>query len=160
MFCLDKVYSCGLTRKASKTPWKKTRISPYWKGKLVEYFCLGVPAQRLHFQVPYSQPTLLRWFRMLRETIYRNTIRSSNLFPERLRWMKLYLVVEDLANVVGEPQGKAFFWDLLEKRTSLDFSPFLEDQRNHETLYHQIYQVRQSILHGRLVCLHLSSYSW
>ena len=67
---------CGLTRKASKNLWKKTRISPYWKGRLVEYFCLGVPAYRLRFQVPYSQPTIQRWFRMLRETIYRNVTKE------------------------------------------------------------------------------------
>ena len=65
---------CGLTRKVSKNLWKKTRISPYWKGRLVEYFCLDVPAYRLRFQIPYSQPTILRWFRMPREAIYRKTM--------------------------------------------------------------------------------------
>jgi len=67
---------CGLTRKVSKSLWKKSRISPYWKGKLVEYFYLGVPAYRLRFQVPYSQLTIQRCFRMLREAIYRNTIKD------------------------------------------------------------------------------------
>ena len=54
--------NCGLTRKGSKNIWQKTRISPYWKGRLVDYFSLGVPAYRLRFQVPYSKPTILRWF--------------------------------------------------------------------------------------------------
>ncbi len=67
---------CDLTRKISKSLWKKRRISPYWKGRFVEYFCLGVPAYRLRFQVPYSQLTLQRCFRMLRETIYQNTIQE------------------------------------------------------------------------------------
>jgi len=34
---------CGLIRKASQNIWKKRRISPYWKGRLIEYFCLGIP---------------------------------------------------------------------------------------------------------------------
>ena len=67
---------CGLTRKRAKTLWQKTRISPYWKGRLVDYFCLGVPAYRLRFQVPYSQPTILRWFRNLREVIYQGIIKE------------------------------------------------------------------------------------
>ena len=67
---------CGLTKKVSKNLWKKSRISPYWKGRLVEHFCLGVPAYHLRFQVPYSQPTIQRWFRMLREAIYLNTIKE------------------------------------------------------------------------------------
>ena len=65
---------CGLTRKIAKNIWKKRRISPYWKWRLIEYFCLGVPAYRLRFQVPYSQLTIQRCFRMFRETIYQNVI--------------------------------------------------------------------------------------
>jgi transposase len=68
--------SCGLTRKKSKNLWGKTRISPHWKGRLVDYFCLGVPAYRLRFPVPYSQPTILRWFRNLREVIYQDIIKD------------------------------------------------------------------------------------
>ena len=67
---------CGLTRKSSKNIWQKTRISPYWKGRLVEFFSLGVPAYRLRFQVPYSKPTIIKWFRMLREVIYQNIIKD------------------------------------------------------------------------------------
>jgi len=68
--------NCGLTRKGSKTLWQKTRISPYWKGRLVEFFSLGVPAYRLRFQVPYSKPTILKWFRILREVIYQDSIKD------------------------------------------------------------------------------------
>jgi transposase len=68
--------NCGLTRKSSKNIWKKTRISPYWKGRLVDYFSLGVPAYRLRFQAPYSKPTILRWFRTLREAIYQDSIKD------------------------------------------------------------------------------------
>jgi len=67
---------CGLTRKASKNLWKKTRISPYWKGRLVPIFLFRCTRYRLRFQVPYSQPTILRWFRMLREMIYRKAIKE------------------------------------------------------------------------------------
>ena len=67
---------CGLTRKISKNIWKRKRISPYWKGRLIEYFCLGVPAYRLRFQVPYSQLTIQRCFRIFRESIYWNVIKD------------------------------------------------------------------------------------
>lgn len=70
--------NCGLTRKSSKNIWQKTRISPYWKGRLVDYFSLGVPAYRLRFQVP-SKPTILRWFRTLREVIYQDSIKDLKL---------------------------------------------------------------------------------
>ena len=68
--------NCGLTRKSSKNLWQSTRISLYWKGKLVDYFSLGVPAYRLRFQVPYSKPTMLRWVRTLREIIYQDSIQE------------------------------------------------------------------------------------
>jgi transposase len=42
----------------------------------VDYFCLGVLAYRLRFQVPYSQPTIQRWFRNLRKVIYQETIKD------------------------------------------------------------------------------------
>jgi len=62
--------SCNLTRKFNTVLWQKTRISPYWKGRLIEYFCFGVPVYRLRFQIPLDRKTILRWFRILRETIY------------------------------------------------------------------------------------------
>ena len=68
--------NCGLTRKLSKNLWKKRRISPYWKRRLIEYFGLGVPAYHLRFQVPYSQLTIQRCFIMFRETIYNDNIQD------------------------------------------------------------------------------------
>jgi transposase len=65
---------CGLTRKEQKTYWLSTQISPYWKGRLIEFFCLGVPAYRLRFQVPLNSKTIERWFRMIREAIYQYQI--------------------------------------------------------------------------------------
>lgn len=62
--------SCGLTRKFDQKIWESTRISPYWKGRLVELFCYGVPAYRLRFQVPLDIKTVQRWFRIIREAIY------------------------------------------------------------------------------------------
>jgi transposase len=61
---------CGLTRKLDQTRWQATKIAPYWKGRLTEFFCLGVPAYRLRFQVPLDLKTVQRWFRILREAIY------------------------------------------------------------------------------------------
>jgi len=66
---------CGLTRKPNKVLWQKTRTSPFWKGRLIEFFCLGVPAYRLRFQVPLNLKTIQRWFQIFREVIYENQIR-------------------------------------------------------------------------------------
>jgi len=67
---------CGLTRKKEKTYWKSTQISAYWKGRLLEFFCLGVPAYRLRFQVPLNIKTIERWYRLLREAIYQSQIQE------------------------------------------------------------------------------------
>lgn len=67
---------CDLTRKFDQPQWTKTRISPYWKGRLLEFFCLGVPAYRLRFQVPVHQDTIQRWFKILREVIYRQALKE------------------------------------------------------------------------------------
>jgi transposase len=67
---------CSLTRKFDKTLWQSARISPYWKGRLLEFFCLGVPAYRLRFQVPLDQKTIQRWFRILREAIYQCEVKG------------------------------------------------------------------------------------
>lgn len=86
---------CSLTRRSKKNLWKKTSIYFYLKERLVEYFCLGVPDYRLHFQVPYSQPTIQKGLRILRETIYLKTIiELKRLFPERSRWMRPCLKVQ------------------------------------------------------------------
>jgi transposase len=69
---------CRLTRKFGRTRWQKARISPYWKGRLVEFFCLGVPAYRLRFQVPLDQKTVQRWYRILRETIWEKALREAS----------------------------------------------------------------------------------
>ena len=67
---------CNLTRKFDKNLWQSARISPYWKGRLLEFFCLGVPAYRLRFQVPLDRKTIQRWFRILREAIYQHELKE------------------------------------------------------------------------------------
>lgn len=67
---------CGLTRKFDKTYWNSTKMSPYWKGRLLEYFCLGVPAYRLRHQVPLDLKTVQRWFRILRIAIYSHEMKE------------------------------------------------------------------------------------
>lgn len=67
---------CGLTRKFEKTYWNSARLSPYWKGRLLEYFCLGVPAYRLRLQVPIDLKTVQRWFRILRLAIYSHEMKE------------------------------------------------------------------------------------
>ena len=51
---------------------------------MVEFFSLGVPAYRLRFQVPYSKPTILRWFRMLREVIYEDSMKDLKPLPGKI----------------------------------------------------------------------------
>lgn len=67
---------CGLTRKFDKTYWGSTKMSPYWKGRLIEYFCLGVPAYQLRFEVPLDLKTVQRWFRILRLAIYQHEMKE------------------------------------------------------------------------------------
>ncbi len=74
---------CGLTRKFDKTYWTSTKMSPYWKGRLLEYFCLGIPAYRLRYQVPLDLKTVQRWFRILRLAIYSHEMREMRQFMEK-----------------------------------------------------------------------------
>jgi transposase len=71
---------CGLTRKFDRTGWDATRISPYWKGRLLEFFCLGVPVYRLRFQVPLNRKTIQRLFSFLRELIYEAALQELYSF--------------------------------------------------------------------------------
>ncbi len=59
-------------------------MSPYWKGRLLEFFCLGVPAYRLRFQVPVDQKTIQRWFQILREVIYDNEMRKLSALSGKI----------------------------------------------------------------------------
>jgi transposase len=52
-----------------------SRLSPYWKGRLLEYFCFGVPAYRLRFQAPISQKAIQRWYRIMRVCIYQTVLK-------------------------------------------------------------------------------------
>lgn len=72
----SRCQQCGLTRKIRRVLWASARISPYWKGRLLEYFSLGVPAYRLRFQVPADRKTIQRWFRFFREVIYDQQIKE------------------------------------------------------------------------------------
>jgi transposase len=58
---------CGLTRKKEKT---------FWKERLLEFFCLGVPAYRLRFQVPLNLKTIERWYRFMRGALYQYQIQE------------------------------------------------------------------------------------
>lgn len=45
-------------------------MSRYWKGQLVKFFALGVPAYRLRYLVPVTLPTIERFYRVMRQAIY------------------------------------------------------------------------------------------
>jgi len=67
---------CGLTRKFDRTYWNAAKMTPYWKGRLIEYFCRGVPAYRLRHQIPLDIKTIQRWFRILRIAIYAHEMKE------------------------------------------------------------------------------------
>lgn len=68
---------CGLRRYFKPLRvFDLTRISSYWKWRLVEFFILGVPAYRLRFQVPYSLPTIREWYKLIRKAIYDHIIKD------------------------------------------------------------------------------------
>ena len=76
--------SCGLTRKYNTVLWKTSKMTPFWKGRLLDYFCLGVPAYRLRFQIPYSLRTIERWFHILREAIYVNQLKELTVLTGQI----------------------------------------------------------------------------
>ncbi len=49
--------------------WNSFKLSERNKRKLLEYFVLGVPAYRLRFRGPASQPTIKRFFRVIRTVL-------------------------------------------------------------------------------------------
>jgi len=53
-----------------RTYWDRTNMSPYWKGHVVRFFVLGVPAYRLRHMVPVALATIERFYRVLRQAIY------------------------------------------------------------------------------------------
>ena len=76
----DGRYRCVRCRRDQRfrtgTFWSKSRILPYWKGRLLEYFCLGVPAYRLRFRVPLHLHTIERFYRLVRLAIYQDSLRQ------------------------------------------------------------------------------------
>jgi transposase len=58
-------------------------MSPYWKGRLLEYFCLGIPAYRLRYQVPLDLKTVQRWFRILRLAIYSQEMKEMRQLVDK-----------------------------------------------------------------------------
>lgn len=152
---------CGLTRKFDKTLWYSTKISPYWKGRLLEFFCLGVPAYRLRFQVPLDIKTIQRWFRILREDIYDQEIKElselsgqiemdETMFGGRISGKRGWGTAGNRM-VLGLYQlnGKVLVFPITKQREERS-DPL--DDRSHES--------RKPLLHGRLARLHIFGYSW
>lgn len=69
---------------SSRTYWQTTYVKPYWKGKLVDYFALGVPAYRLRHSVPASLRTIERFYRSIRQAIYQDSLRQLALLEGSL----------------------------------------------------------------------------
>ena len=51
-----------------------SRLSGQHKARLIEYFCLGVPAYRLRFLMSVSQKTVQRFYKLLRICLYQNSL--------------------------------------------------------------------------------------
>ena len=51
----------------------------YWKGQVVRFFTLGVPAYRLRYVVPVTLPTIERFYRMIRHAIYATSLQELRL---------------------------------------------------------------------------------
>lgn len=62
-----KCRTCHKTFTRQTSRFRKVRLI---LPKLIEYFCLGVPAYRLRFIMPLSQTTIQSVFRFFRELIY------------------------------------------------------------------------------------------
>lgn len=65
---------CRYTWTPRRSFWESARFSPQHRARLVEYFCLGVPAYRLRFIMPLSQKTIQRWYRLLRCCLYQRSL--------------------------------------------------------------------------------------
>ena len=51
-----------------------SRLSGHHKARLIEYFCLGVPAYRLRFLMQTSQKAVQRFYKLLRICLYQNSL--------------------------------------------------------------------------------------
>jgi len=69
-----------LTRYFSRTYWEQIRVSAYWKGRLLQFFVLGVPAYRLRFFIPLHLRSIERIFRKFRQAIYAQSTQESPVF--------------------------------------------------------------------------------
>jgi len=63
-------------QKSIEKPLGKDQDFSLLERKISRLFLFRCTSLLPEFQVPYNQPTIQRWFRMLRETIYRNTIKE------------------------------------------------------------------------------------
>ncbi len=59
--------------------WSKSKISPYWKGRLIKFFGLAVLAYRLRFRVPIHLHTIERFYRIVRLAIYQDSLEELRL---------------------------------------------------------------------------------
>lgn len=90
----DGRYRCKECRKDSyfkaSSYWSKSRISPYYKGKLLEYFCLGVPAYRLRLHLPLTLSTIERFYHLVRLSIFKSETEKSILLSGELEMDEAY----------------------------------------------------------------------
>lgn len=57
-----------------KSYWNMSRLDGQTKARLIDYFCMGVPAYRLRFHIKASQKAVQRFFKLLRVCLYQNAL--------------------------------------------------------------------------------------
>lgn len=76
----DNRYRCKQCRRnfrfRTHIYWGKSKISPYWKGRILEFFCLGVPAYGLRLRVPVHLHTIERFYHLIRHAIYQDALQE------------------------------------------------------------------------------------
>ena len=134
-------------KKSIQNLWKKRHISSYWKGRVIEYFCLGVPAYRLRFQVPYSQPTLQRCLGMFRETIYYDNIKDFKPLSGEIEMVETMTGGRRPGKRGWGATDKTIVFGIYQMRQSAYFSYHIACQGEDASLYYQIEQSRESLLY-------------
>lgn len=139
---------CKLTRKFDKTPWQITKLSPYWKGRLLEFFCLGVPAYRLRLQAPLDRKTIQRWFRILRDAIYRHELEELSELSGHIEMDETMFDGKGPRKTWLGPSRKSYrLWHISKERQSSHVSNYKQRFQAINASHDSIYKAREPLLY-------------
>ena len=98
---------CGLTRKVTKNLWKKSRLSPYWKGRLIQVFLFRSPCLSSKISSSLQPADHFSDVSGCSEKPFTEiALKTCNRSLERSKWMKPYSVAGDQASEAGEHQER------------------------------------------------------